>query len=247
MIDPHARLFGALLKQARQAAGLSQTRLAAAGGIPRLRVVRAESGEYPLRLDEALQVAAALKIPLERLTSGRWMPCADLQGIGLELYQLGLRDLEVAGASVPGAFRQPAEVVALALAGDRPEPRIIEGMPTILARRKLTVPLTLAFADKYDPRVRTRLAWLSDVTLTLHQLSTFVVEVISEAQLQEFVRAGVRPEEPDSLGHPREGPLPRLWARWNISYVGDLQDFLRRAEEVETAYRFAHLSTEFEE
>ena len=89
-------------------------------------------------------------MPMERVTTGRWRPKSDLRGIAFELYQLGIRDLEVAGAFVPGAFRLPEQILVIALQGDQPEPRVVEAVPSILARRRLKVPLTEAFADYYD-------------------------------------------------------------------------------------------------
>jgi hypothetical protein len=210
-------------------------------------VVRAESGRYIINLDEAIRIAEILKIPLEQLSTGRWRPSIDLRGIAFELFHLGIRDLEVSAPHVPGAFRLGEQVVAAALKGDQPEPRVVEAIPFILALRKLNVPLTVAFAESYDSRIRTRLAWLSDITLTLWQLSTFPTEVKREEQLREFVRTGVKLPEPDSLGHPREGALPPLWAKWNINYAGDLKDFEQRVVEVEAAYRRSEIYTEPEE
>lgn len=245
--ESNAQFFGTNLRSARQAAGLSQAWLAKAAKVPRLRVVRAETGHYILKLDEVIRLAEVLRVPLERLTTGRWRPGNSLREIAFELFHLGIRDLEVSAPNVPGSFRAAEQVVTSALKGDCPEPRVVDAIPFVLARHKLNVPLAVAFAELYDPRLRTRLAWLSDVTLTLHQLSTFTVEVKSEAQLREFVRAGVKSAQPDSLGHPREGKPPRLWARWNITYVGDLSDFLRRVKEVEIASRLFPSSLESEE
>jgi transcriptional regulator with XRE-family HTH domain len=241
------RLLGAYLRNARKAAGFSQSALAVAARVSRIQVVRAEQGRYILDLDEAVRIAEVLKTPLERFTTGHWRPGSDLRGIALELFHLGIRDLEVSAPHVPGAFRSGEQVLAAALKGDQPEPRVVEAIPLILALRKLNVPLTVAFADSYDSRIRTRLAWLSDITLTLSQLSTFPTEVKWEAQLKEFLRAGMKRPEPDSLGHPREGVLPRLWAKWNITYAGDLKDFERRVVEVEAAYRRWEIYTEDEE
>jgi transcriptional regulator with XRE-family HTH domain len=239
--------FGAHLRKARLAARLTQTALARAAKIPRLRVVRAETGRYTLDLDEATRVARVLRVPLLRLTSGRLRPGTDLRWLAFELYQLGIRDLEVADAHVPGAFRSREQVVAAALKGDQPEPRVVEALPSILARRKLNVPLTLACADMFDPRVRTRLAWLSDVTLSLSRLSTFPVEVKSETQLLEFTEAAAKPTMADSLGHPQQGRRPRLWEKWKITYAGTLDNFLRRSLEVEEAFQRSETSVESDE
>jgi transcriptional regulator with XRE-family HTH domain len=233
----HGLPFGANLKNARLAAGVSQAGLAKAAQIPRLRVVRAEQGRYVPNLDEAVRIAGVLRVPLERLTDGQWQPGTDLRAIAYELFHLGVRDLQVAAARVPGAFRPPEQIVAAAVKGDRPEPRVVEAVPVVLARRKLNVQLTLAFGDAYDARVRSRLAWLSDVTLTLSQLSTFPGEVRYEAQLREFVREGIKPAESDSLGHPGGGRQSPIWKRWNITYAGTLADFTRRISEADVASR----------
>jgi len=246
MEDSKTRLLGVYLRRARLAVGITQAALARAAQVARLRVVRAERGLYTLTLDEALRLAGVLKVPLQRLTTGTWRPGLDLRGIAFELNHLGIGDLEIAGAQVPGAFRPAEQVVAAALRDDQPEPRVVEAIPSILARHQLNVPLTVAFADIYDPRIRTRLAWLSDVTLTLSRLSKFPIEVVSEAHLVELIRAGRRSGEPDSLGHPGAGKRPRLWERWHITYAGDLADFIRRTCEVAAAYAGSELFSESE-
>ncbi len=231
-----ASVFGAYLRKTRLEAGISQLSLASAAGIPRLRIVRAEQGQFILHLDEALRVAQVLKAPLQRLITGDLRASTDLKGIAFELYRLGIRDLRISGAQVPGAFRRPEQIIALALKGNQPEPRVVAAIPSVLARRKLNVPLTLAFANTYDPRVGTRLAWLSGITQALSKRSTFPIQVKSQAQLARFVRAGRPATEPDSLGHPGEGPWPRLWTRWKITYAAGLSTFLDRTLEVQRAY-----------
>jgi transcriptional regulator with XRE-family HTH domain len=236
--------FGKHLKRTRVSVGLTQQALARAAKLSRLRLVRLENGLIRPGLDEVVRLAGALKVPLQWLTTGQWEPAADLRGIAIELARMGVSDLEVADPDVPGAFRPPEQIVVLALRGDRPEPRVVEAIPVVLALNSLNVPLTVAFADRYDPRVRTRLAWLSDVTLTLHRLSSFPLEVKREEQLGEFIRAAEKAREPDSLGHPREGKGPPIWLRWNITYAGDLQTFLARAREIkETGPRAPGLET----
>jgi transcriptional regulator with XRE-family HTH domain len=116
--------LGDHLRKARLAARLNQAALARAAKLPRLRVVRAESGRYTLDLDEATRVARVLRVPLLRLTSGRLRPGIDLRWIAFELYELGIRDLDMSGAHVPGAFRSREQVAAAALTGDQPEPRV---------------------------------------------------------------------------------------------------------------------------
>ena len=236
MATDEVQKLGLCLKKTRIACGLSQAALARTANVARLKLVRAEQGLYPLNLDESIRVARVLKVPLEQLTTGRWGPTSDLRGIAFELYQLGIRDLEVAEAYVPGAFRLPEQVLVVALKGDRPEPRVVEAMPYVLARRQFRVPLVVAVADFHDPRVRTRLAWLSDITMAISRLSDFPLEVKSEKQLRDFVEAGVRDAEADSLGHGDEGERPPLWRRWNITYAAGLTEFRLRMQEIEAAY-----------
>ena len=119
-------------------------------------------------------------------------------------------------------------------AGDRPELRLVEAMPFVLATKQLRVGLALAFAAKHDPRVRTRLGWLSDITLTLGQLSSFPVAVRTETALRKFA-AVKKSAAPDSLGHPGEKRPSLLWRRWNITYSGDLDAFVERARELTAA------------
>jgi hypothetical protein len=126
-------------------------------------------------------------------------------------------------------------VLVLAVRGDRPEPRMVEALPAVLARRKFRVPLVSAFADIHDPRVRGRLAWLSEVTLTLSRLASFPWPIGSETQLRDLRAAGIKSAEPDSLGHPGDGPRPPAWRRWNITYAGTIQNFLSRLAEVAAA------------
>ncbi len=231
--------FSTYLKLARTSAGFTQSDLARRSSVSRTQIVKMEAGTYAPSFDEIVRLAEVLKIPLQRLLSGRRRPSATLPGIAFELDDLGLHDLEVSGAEVPGAFRHPEEVIVLALRGDRPEPRIVDAMPAILATIEFRVRLVHAFAGIYDPRVRTRLAWLSDVTLTLGRQSTFPVAVRTEAVLAKFVRTGKRAALPDSLGHPGEKRSPLLWRRWNITYAGDLENFSRRAQEVAAIRREA--------
>ena len=137
---------------------------------------------------------------------------------------------------MPGAFRRPEQIVPLALRGDNPDPRVVEAIPFVLARQPLVVPLTLAFADFYDSRIRARLAWLSKITLVLEQSNRFPIAIESERQLSAFIRRATKPDKPDSLGHPSRQKPPPIWARWNITYAGTLDDFYKRTIEVAKSF-----------
>ena len=232
------KFLGRNLELARRAAGLTQAGLAATAKLNRVQVVRMEAGQTVPRLDEAVRLAEALQVPLEWLIAGRWTPTNDLRGIALELYRLGIRDLVVSDSQVPGSFRHDEEVLVLAVCGDRPEPRVVEAIPFLLARRDFHGPLAAAFADVHDPRARARLAWLSEIALAFSRSSKMPLAIESTpACLHSLIALGEKGAKPDSLGHPRTGPSPPIWRRWNITYAGTVDDFLRRTMEVAEAFR----------
>ncbi len=129
--------------------------------------------------------------------------------------------------------------MVIALSGERPEPRVVEAVPFLLARHKFRASLTAAFAKYHDKRVRTRLAWLSEITTALSRSSAMPLSVESETSLKSLIAQGVKGTDPDSLGHPATGKLSPIWHRWNITYAGTIDDFLRRTIEVYTAYQAA--------
>jgi transcriptional regulator with XRE-family HTH domain len=236
MAAPAPELIGTCLESARKSAGLTQIALAKAAQINRVQIVRMEAGLTVPRLDEAVRLAEVLKVPLSWLTSSWKFPRPDLRGIAIELHHLGIKDLEVSDSQVPGSFRHGEEVLVIAVGGDRPEPRVVEAIPFLLARHKFRAPLAAAFAKYHDRRARGRVAWLSEITLALSQMNTMPLSIKSEAHLRALVGQGVKAPEPDSLGHPGDGKYPPIWRRWNITYAGTMKDFLRRTDEVHKAF-----------
>ncbi|HKB04898.1 MAG TPA: helix-turn-helix transcriptional regulator [Gemmataceae bacterium] len=231
-----AERVGANLRQTRLKARLTQQVLAKRSGINRTSLVKIELGQYALSIDEVTRLAGALRVPVQQFLTGKTRPSADLRGIAFELYHLGVRDYLVEEAAVPGAFRPPEEVVVLALRGDRPETRLIDAMPFVLATHPLNQGLALAFANIHDRRVRVRLAWLSEVTLALARNSAFPVAVQKAGGLEGFVKRAKKADEPDSLGHPASARTGPLWRRWNITYGGTMDDFLQRARALAHAH-----------
>ena len=211
---------------------MTQSALARQSGVNRIKILRTEAGLYSPNWDEVLCLAQVLRVPLQRFLSGKTRPAIGLKGIAFELYHLGIRDYVVAGAEVPGAFRRPEQVIAVALQGDCPEARLVDAMPFVLARQKLNAGLALAYADSHDRRVRGRLAWLSQVTLGLGRLNTFPIPLRAPEILEKIVKRVTKPAEPDDLGHPGPGRASPLWRRWNITYGGTMMNFLARARDL---------------
>jgi transcriptional regulator with XRE-family HTH domain len=230
---PHldAQRLGLNLLFARTALGLSQTKVARDAAMERLNLVRAEAGRYRLRLDESVRLAAVLKISLSELVYGRARPGKNLSGIAVELFHLGLGDLFVSNAEAPGAFRRPEEIVVLAVAGDRPEPRVVEAMPMVLATQSLRLSLVNGFVRLHDQRCGPRLSWLAEVTTALSRRPTFPMEIRNAGSLERLAAAWGRAAQPDSLGHPATRVASPIWRRRNITYAATLDNFLARTIE----------------
>lgn len=204
-----------------------------------------EAGQTIPRLDEAVRLAEVLKVPLEFLTTGRFTAPYDLPGIAIELYRLGIRDLVVSEPRVPGTFRHKEEVLFLSLAGERPDPRVIEAIPYLLLLRHFLPRLVAGFARVYDERVLPRLAWLSEIALALVEVKSMprvpflgleAARGSAPSYLYALIDEGEKATTPDSLGYPRSGHFSPIWKRWNITYAGTMDDFLRRSIECHTAF-----------
>jgi transcriptional regulator with XRE-family HTH domain len=223
--------LGRWLSLARVRAGLTQQQFAARCGTDQSTISRIEMGQRSPSVGQLLQFARVLAVPLQWFLSGRERPGADLSQLAIELHALGVVDLLVEGAAVPGAFRPAEEVVALAVGGDRPDPRIVEAVPAVLAWNPWYVPLLQAYSTLYDRRAQQRLAWLADVALTLDRGGGFPGGCPEKRKLELFIEWAGAPSEEDSLGHPAtDGLLPPVWKRWKITYAATLSAFRERAE-----------------
>jgi hypothetical protein len=178
-------------------------------------------------------MAGALDVSLERLITGADRPGAGLRDIAIELRRLGLVDLWVDASVVPIAFRRPEEVVAQAVSGREPDPRVIEAIPAILAWNRFNPVLLRAYGRTVRPRVTRRLAWLADVALVIDRRGGFPGGCRKE-QLIDFTRRIPAPlsgsGEWDGLGRPMaRTPTSPIWKRWRINYEADVEQFEQRA------------------
>lgn len=246
-LDLHA--FGRRVRFARTALGLTQDLFSKSVGLNRFTLSRLESGAVEPSLADALRIAEKLKVSLEWIVAGVLGPAeGGLETIAVELHRLGLRDLVVSDARVPGSLRHTEEVLVIAVSGDRPNPRVVEGIPFVLAQTKFLPSLIPAFAKLHDRRAWVRLAWLADVALALDGNNGFppvatrkYLEILTGAARGRVwpTRPGVEPVEPDSLGHPdtSKGRPSPVWLRWKITYAGRVADFLHRTAELTQAAR----------
>jgi transcriptional regulator with XRE-family HTH domain len=219
------------LEQARRSRGLTQKQLAERCGLHPSVLSRIESGRRDATLCEAVQLAAALHVPLERFVTGKDRPGTSLPDIAAELWHLGMVDLIVPHERVPGTYRAREEVLALAVGTERPEPRVIEGLPAVLAWNRWRPGVLEAFARVTHPKALTRLAWLIEITLFLERTGGLPGGLASFDELTELLTKVDRPQEPDDLGQPGgEGPEHRAWKYWRITCAVELSAFRERAE-----------------
>jgi transcriptional regulator with XRE-family HTH domain len=211
--------------------GLTQTQLAERCGVHRSVLSRIESGKREATLCEAVQLAAALHVPLEWFVTGKERPGTTLPDLAAELWHLGIVDLIVPHARVPGVYRPAEEVLALAVGTERPEPRVIEALPAVLAWNRWRPGVLEAFARATHPRALTRLGWLTEVTLFLERTGGFPGGLIGADELTNFLTKVDRPHDPDDLGQPGgSAPDHRAWKYWRITYAVELSAFRERAE-----------------
>ncbi|HEV3260859.1 MAG TPA: hypothetical protein VG013_28665 [Gemmataceae bacterium] len=112
-----------------------------------------------------------------------------------------------------------------------PDPRIVEALPAVFAWNTWNEHLLTAYARASDHRVVSRLAWLADVGLTIHQARRFPGGFLDPLPLFRFLRRTKPRPKPDDLGRPAlsDEELPPVSRRWNIRYAADLERFHDRA------------------
>jgi transcriptional regulator with XRE-family HTH domain len=221
------------LLRARIWRGLTQRQLAERCGLHQSVLSRIESGKREASLDEVVRLAEALHVPLEWFVTGKEQPGTALPDIAAELWHLGIVDLVVPQARVPGTYRPKEEVLALAIGTERPEPRVIEALPAVLAWNRWRPGLLEAFARVTHPKVLTRLGWLTEITLLLDRTGGFPGGLVGANDLTEFLTKVDRPHEPDDLGQPgAAAPDHRAWKYWRIAYAVELSAFRERAEKL---------------
>jgi transcriptional regulator with XRE-family HTH domain len=228
------RYLGSYLRAARIQRVLSQSELAARSTLSQTQISYFEAGQRVPSLEQLLLIAQALDVSLQKLFAGSDRPGTELRDIAIELRDLGIVDLWVKNALVPGAFRRPEEIIALVLAPEEPDPRIVEAVPGLLAWNEIDPILLQAHGATNGPQTCTRLAWLADVTLAIDKQGGFPGGCRREA-LVRFTRLVSTPDASrgswDSLGRPMARlPSSALWRRWRISYDATLDEFRARAK-----------------
>jgi transcriptional regulator with XRE-family HTH domain len=228
--------LGRHLTKARALCRLTQKELAESCGLTQSDISKIEAGErWPTPLQLA-RFARTLGIALQWFLTGQNWPGLELRDVAIELQWLGAVDLFVPDARVPGAFRPPEQVVACAVSGDLPGPRIVEALPAVLAWNSWNEHLLTAYARSQERRAASRLAWLADIALTIHKAHGFPGGLVDPESLSRFVRRTQARPVPDDLGRPAPGEenLPPVSRRWNILYAADLAQFHARASHLLT-------------
>ncbi len=226
-----ARRLGTNLARARVERGLSQVALAVRSGLTQQQISSIESGGRFPSVAQVLRIALALDLSIHRLFTGVDRNGTNVEDLAIELRHLGIVDLWVGDAVVPGSFRGPEEVINLAIAGESPDPRIIEAIPAVLSWSDLDRHLLLAYSTHLG--TTRRLAWLADVALSLDRQSGFPGGC-RRRPLEQFLNdPGLSREiqEWDGLGKPSDAdPQSPLWRRWKIRYDAKIHQFQDRAQ-----------------
>jgi transcriptional regulator with XRE-family HTH domain len=230
---PELRHLGGNLLLARLDRGFSQGRLARECKLAQPQISFFEAGRRLPSLDQFVRLARALDVPFQRLITGSDRPGVELKDLAVELRGLGAVDLWVKDSTIPGAARRPEEVIALAVAGSGPDPRVVETLPTLLSWNKINPTILRAYG--IGTRTTYRLAWLADVALTIDKQKGFPGGCLRKP-LERFLRITRLPPEGagwDDLGRPHEDKVRSpVWRRWKIGYAGRIEDFKRRAQEL---------------
>jgi transcriptional regulator with XRE-family HTH domain len=234
--------LGGRLSKARMRQGLTQRELAARAGVSQPRVSGIEKGEMLPTLPQLIRLARALVVPVQWFLNGSVISGREVPDFALQLQWLGVVDLFVPDAVVPGAFRPTEQVLALAVSGNQPNPRIIEAIPAVLAWNRWSPSRLRAYSRPRASRASIRLAWLADVALTIHQTTGFPGGCPQRKSLESFIGSLSKAKLPlakDDLGRPgEENALPPVSKRWMISYAAPLSAFIERAK---------HLNLQLEE
>jgi transcriptional regulator with XRE-family HTH domain len=224
------------LAAARIQKGLNQAQLAARCQLAQQQVSYFEQGKHLPTLEQLLRLAEALDVPLQWFLTLTDRPGPTLREIAIELRRLGVVDLWVRDPLVPGAFRAPEEIVALAVRDPSPDPRVLEAVPAVLAWNVLDPALLWAYGRRETPRTLRRIAWLAEIVLAIDRSGGFPGGCPWKHLLARFVKRVKAPAKEgwDDLGRPApEPPKSPVWKRWRISYATDLQGFRERAAQLE--------------
>ena len=244
LLEPlDAVAVGANLRQARASMGRTQSELARKTGIHITELSKIEGGLRLPTLPQAMQLVRELRVPLQWLVTGTYQPGESVADIAIELQHYGVVDLIVQDPVVPGSFRRPEELVALALKTSQPSPRLVEAMPAVLAWNEWSVDALEMFAALHDDRALQRIAWLADVALSIERHSGFPGGCPSRRSMERLLQRAPPPEKVDDLGVPggdvRPSPAAR---RWKINYPATLETFRVRARELHVL-RTGHATT----
>jgi transcriptional regulator with XRE-family HTH domain len=231
---PELKYLGKWLQKARLQQRISQKALALRAGLSQPRISGIEKGEMLPTLPQLIRLAKALVVPLQWFLSGTEFPGTEISDLALQLQRLKIVDLFVPESLVPGAFRPTEEVLALAVRGNQPNPRIIEALPAVLAWNRWSPSRLREYSRPRTSKVSIRLAWLADIALTIHRTVGFPGGCPQFQKLESFVgslsRATSLSLADDGLGRPSEaGALPAVSKRWRIGYDAPLASFIERA------------------
>lgn len=147
-----------------------------------------EKGHWQPSLRILTNIARHLDVPIQFFINGSTQPENHLHQLTLELRHLGIIDLDISQAIVPGAFREREEVLALSLAGERPDTRVIEALPYVMLKQPWQIDLIVGFGRKHDRRAVYRAAWLAEIALVLQERLQFPCSSRTVKSLNKLIK-----------------------------------------------------------
>jgi transcriptional regulator with XRE-family HTH domain len=240
-IPAELKHLGKWLAKARLRLGLTQQQVADRAGVSQPRVSGIEKGEMLPTLPQLIRLARALVEPLQWFLNGSVTPGVELPDYALQLQWMGMADLFVPNAVVPGAFRPTEQVLTLAVRESQPNPRFVEALPALLAWSRWKPSRLREYSRPRAGKASIRLAWLADVALTIHRTTGFPGGCPQLRSLESFVESMSKAnlqQRNDDLGRPGEkSTLPAVSRRWRIHYDAPLAVFVERAERLNLQLR----------
>lgn len=238
-----ANTIGKYIRRARTERGFSQDALATGSDLTQTHIYHFETGRRLPSIDQLLTIARVLKLPLQYFLRGEEQLNPSPTDIAFQFKSLGIVDLAIESSTAPVAFPPNEAIISQFLADEKPDARILEALPAVLAWNKWSIPLLRAHArtDGGD-RILRRLGWLADIVLYVHSDFGFPGGTKSIRELQALRRglskANLVPPsaEWDDLGRPSPSePTSAIWRRWKINCDLQLLDFMARADRLKGA------------
>jgi transcriptional regulator with XRE-family HTH domain len=247
------RTFGALLRDKREAVGLSQVALSAKMKWPQTKLSRVEQGKRSVTLPELLSVSQAFECPVNELLGELEAPpyggtersemLSSAFAAAWNREDVLLSHLARYGVRFLGESPRPAlstlslDETVLAALGHMHDPRVFEALPALLVLNAAHVDWTKLASAAYSLGLQNRLGAVLATALRLRDVGSTVEsrvwtmlqnahEALAERRLVREEAVGTLPKTEAAMKLLRQR-TPEWLRFWNVLGAGDL-DSTRR-------------------